>query len=107
GGPLVGRERELELLKAALTRARLQRSLELVTLAGVPGDRQEPPRHGALRLDRARRAGLAADLLAPGQVVALRRRRQLLGAGGDGQGARGHPRDRQRRRCAGKADTRT
>src|SRR5439155_6067831 len=26
-----------ELLKAALTRARLQRSLELVTLAGVPG----------------------------------------------------------------------
>jgi class 3 adenylate cyclase len=36
-GPLVGRERELELLKGALTRARLQKSPELVTLAGVPG----------------------------------------------------------------------
>ncbi len=35
--PLVGRERELELLKGALTRARLQRSPELVTLVGVPG----------------------------------------------------------------------
>jgi class 3 adenylate cyclase/tetratricopeptide (TPR) repeat protein len=36
-GPLVGRERELELLKGALTRARLQKSPEIVTLAGVPG----------------------------------------------------------------------
>jgi predicted ATPase/class 3 adenylate cyclase len=35
--PLVGRERELEALKGALTRARQQRSLELVTLVGVPG----------------------------------------------------------------------
>jgi hypothetical protein len=35
--PLVGRERELEALKGALTRARQQRSLELVTLIGVPG----------------------------------------------------------------------
>jgi class 3 adenylate cyclase len=35
--PLVGRERELEALKGALTRARLQRSPELVTLVGVPG----------------------------------------------------------------------
>jgi class 3 adenylate cyclase len=35
--PLVGRERELEQLKGALTRARLQRSPELVTLVGVPG----------------------------------------------------------------------
>jgi class 3 adenylate cyclase/tetratricopeptide (TPR) repeat protein len=37
GTPLVGRERELEALKGALTRARLQRSPELVTLVGVPG----------------------------------------------------------------------
>jgi class 3 adenylate cyclase len=37
GGPLVGRERELEQLKGTLTRARLQRSPELVTLVGVPG----------------------------------------------------------------------
>jgi class 3 adenylate cyclase len=36
-GPLVGRERELDALKATLTRARLQRSPELVTLVGVPG----------------------------------------------------------------------
>jgi class 3 adenylate cyclase len=35
--PLVGRERELEALKAALTRACQQRSPELVTLVGVPG----------------------------------------------------------------------
>jgi class 3 adenylate cyclase/tetratricopeptide (TPR) repeat protein len=35
--PLVGRDRELETLKGALTRARQQRSLELVTLVGVPG----------------------------------------------------------------------
>jgi len=35
--PLVGRERELEQLAAALTRAREQRSPELITLVGVPG----------------------------------------------------------------------
>jgi hypothetical protein len=35
--PLVGRERDLEALKGALTRARQQRSLELVTLVGIPG----------------------------------------------------------------------
>jgi class 3 adenylate cyclase/tetratricopeptide (TPR) repeat protein len=35
--PLVGREREVELLVGTLTRARQQRSPELVTLIGVPG----------------------------------------------------------------------
>ena len=35
--PLIGRERELEQLKGSLTRARQQRSPELVTLIGVPG----------------------------------------------------------------------
>jgi len=35
--PLVGRERELELLVSTLERARQQRSPELVTLVGVPG----------------------------------------------------------------------
>src|SRR5438128_1795896 len=35
--PLIGRERELELLKGTLTRAVEQRSTELVTLIGVPG----------------------------------------------------------------------
>ena len=37
GGPLVGRERELEQLTGALVRTREQRSPELVTLVGVPG----------------------------------------------------------------------
>ncbi len=35
--PLVGRERELELLWGALTRAREEREPQLVTLVGVPG----------------------------------------------------------------------
>src|SRR5207248_3659286 len=35
--PLIGRDRELELLKGTLTRAVEQRSTELVTLIGVPG----------------------------------------------------------------------
>jgi predicted ATPase/class 3 adenylate cyclase len=34
---LVGRERELELLQAALNRARAEQALQLVTLVGVPG----------------------------------------------------------------------
>ena len=36
-GPLVGRERELELLAAALSRARAEQEPQLVTLVGVPG----------------------------------------------------------------------
>src|SRR4051812_4264136 len=35
--PLVGREREVELLMGTLARARQQRSTELITLVGVPG----------------------------------------------------------------------
>ena len=35
--PLVGRNRELDLLRDALDRARRQRGLQLVTLVGVPG----------------------------------------------------------------------
>ncbi|MGB2874635.1 MAG: AAA family ATPase [Gaiellaceae bacterium] len=35
--PLVGRERELDALRAALERARSQNQLQLVTLVGVPG----------------------------------------------------------------------
>jgi len=37
GGPLVGREQEVELLVAALARAREEREPQLVTLVGVPG----------------------------------------------------------------------
>jgi class 3 adenylate cyclase len=35
--PLVGRDRELELLRSLLTRVREERSAQLVTLVGVPG----------------------------------------------------------------------
>jgi class 3 adenylate cyclase/tetratricopeptide (TPR) repeat protein len=35
--PMVGRERELELLRASLARARHERAPQLVTLVGVPG----------------------------------------------------------------------
>jgi class 3 adenylate cyclase/tetratricopeptide (TPR) repeat protein len=37
GAPLVGRERELDLLTGALARARQEREPQLVTLVGVPG----------------------------------------------------------------------
>src|SRR6202162_2465323 len=37
GGPLVGREKELDLLRDALGRARQEQSPQLVTLVGVPG----------------------------------------------------------------------
>jgi class 3 adenylate cyclase/tetratricopeptide (TPR) repeat protein len=37
GAPLVGRQRELELLAGALARARQEREPQLVTLVGVPG----------------------------------------------------------------------
>ena len=58
------------------------------------GHRQEPPGLGA-RAGGGRRSG-ADRLLAPGAVAPVRRRRRLLGPGGDGQGAGGHPRDRLR-----------
>ncbi len=35
--PLIGRERELDLLRAALSRARNEQTVQLVTLVGVPG----------------------------------------------------------------------
>jgi class 3 adenylate cyclase len=37
GAPLVGRQRELDLLLGALARAREERSVQLVTVVGVPG----------------------------------------------------------------------
>ena len=54
-------------------------------------DRQEPSRLRALPGDRERGR---ADQLASGPLTPLRRRRLLLGAGRDGQGASGDPRDR-------------
>ena len=56
-----------------------------------PRDRQEPSRLRALAGDRERGR---ADQLAPGPLTPLRRRRLLLGAVRDGQGAGGDPRDR-------------
>jgi hypothetical protein len=64
--PLVGRERELELLRGALARARHERSPQLVTLIG-----------------RSR-----ADPLASGPVPPVRRRRGAVGIERDRQGAR-------------------
>ncbi len=37
GGPLVGREKEIDLLRDALARARQEQAPQLVTLVGVPG----------------------------------------------------------------------
>ena len=37
GGPLVGREKEVDLLRDALTRTRQEQTPQLVTLVGVPG----------------------------------------------------------------------
>jgi class 3 adenylate cyclase len=47
--PLVGRDHERALLLGAFARVRVDRSPQLVTLVGVPGDRQEPARLGAGR----------------------------------------------------------
>ena len=59
-----------------------------------PGHRQEPARLGA-RPGGGRRSR-PDRLLAPGTLAPLRRRRGLLGGGGDRQGAGGDPRDRLR-----------
>ena len=66
---------------------------QLVTLVGVPGIGKS---RLVWELAQAVDADPPAHLLAPGAVAALRRRRGLLGAGGDRQGAGGHPRDRLR-----------
>jgi hypothetical protein len=39
---LIGRQRDLRALQDALDRARQQRAVQLVTLVGEPGHRQEP-----------------------------------------------------------------
>ena len=92
--PLVGRRARS---RVAHRRARARAA---ATLAGArharrrAGNRQEPSRRRAVPVDRARRR---ADVLAPGPLAAVRPGRQLLGAGRDGEGAGGDPRDRQRR----------
>ena len=98
--PLVGREREVELLVGTLERARQQRSPELVTLVGVPG------------IGKSRLVGELFQSIERGGVLTYWRQgrslpygeaRQLLGAGRDGEGAGGDPRDRQRGGGGGEA----
>ena len=60
-----------------------------------PGDRQEPPR---VRARPGGRRGRGADHLAPGPLPAVRRRRLVLGARRDREGARRDPRVGSRRR---------
>ena len=98
--PLVGRERERDLLADALD-------------AGAHGavgaarharrrarHRQEPPRRRAVP-DHGRRRG--DHLLAPGPLAPVRRARELLGARRDRQGARRDPRVRRRGDGGGEA----
>ena len=96
---LVGRERELSVLRDAFDRARHERIPQLVTLVAVPG-------MGKSRLvyelaDRRRRPG--ADHVAPGPLSCLRRRGRVLGARGSRQGAGRDPRAGQRGGGGGEA----
>ena len=84
GAALVGRERELALLASAFERARSERSPQLVTLVGVPGIGKSRLVYELFQAIE-RRAG--AHHVAPGPLPAVRRRRHLLGARRDGQGA--------------------
>ena len=89
----MGREHESELLRGALQRARQEESTQLVTLVGVPGI-------GKSRLVSELFAALDREpeimYWRQGRCLPVRRGCDVLGAGRDDQGARGHPRDRQR-----------
>ena len=87
---LVGRERELGVLRDALHRVREERSPQLVTLVGVPGIGKSR----LLSSSRDRRRRARPDLVAAGALAAVRGRGQLLGPGGDGERAGGDSRDR-------------
>ena len=89
--PLIGREREVGVLVGALERVRAERSPQLVTLVGVPGIGKSRLVYELSAGDRERGR---ADQLASGPITPLRRRRLLLGAIRDGQGASRDPRDR-------------
>ena len=91
--PLVGRGEEVDLLLDALRRCRSERAVQLVTLVGVPGIGKS---RLVWELMRGGRARSRLHHLAPGALAAVRRRRHLLGARRDGEGAGGHPRLRHR-----------
>ena len=91
GAALVGRERELEVLLAALRRVREDREPQLVTLVGVPGIGKS---RLVYELFKAIETGGELTFWRQGRVVALRRGSQLLGAGRDREGAGGPARNR-------------
>ena len=94
GAPLVGREQELTLLRETLARVIREREPQLVTLVGVPGIGKSRLVFELFQAIETRRA--RARVLASWPLAAVRRRRHLLGARGDGQGAGRRPRDGRR-----------
>ena len=97
---LVGRDDELDLLVDALRGSRRDLSTAARHARRRARDRQEPAR---VRARQGRRRGSGADHLAPGSVPAVRRRRLVLGARRDRQGAGRDPRVGPRRRDRGEA----
>ena len=79
------RSRRSIALRDRFRRARSERTPQLVTIVGAPGIGKTPARR---RAASGRRGRPRARRLAPGRVPALRRRRHLLAARGDGEGTR-------------------
>ena len=105
--PLVGRARGARPAASSRWRAcRRERSPQLVTLVGVPGIGKS---RLVAELVAAVETGPRADLVAAGPLAAVRRRRDVLGARRDGEGAgrassrptgaRGRGEARMRRPC--------
>ena len=86
---LVGRERELGVIRDAFERARHERTPQLLTLVGVPGIGKSRLVY-ELSAHRRRRPG--AHHLAPGPLPRVRRRGHAVGARRDRQGAGRHRR---------------
>ena len=86
--PLVGRERELDLLVSTLERVRAERSPQLVTLVGVPGIGKS-----RLVFELFRTVDEDERLVTwrQGRSFALRGRGDFLGARRDREGAGGDP----------------
>ncbi len=93
--PMVGRDRELELLRQPLPALRRGGPAESGDDLRGPGRRQEPARRRVRRVGTGPRSG--ADDRA-GAMPALRRRRDVLAARRDPERPREHPRHRSDRR---------
>ena len=98
--PLFGRERELDALRDALERARSSVSSSSSRSQGFRGSASR----GSSTSSSGRSRPSRLHDLAPGPLAALRRRRQLLGAGGDRQGRSGNPRVRLGGGCREQAE---